>query len=826
MRKNSSFSFVTEIDADVEKIIRQNNDGDMGILALRDNILFPGTVTPVTIGRKKSLKVLKHAEKNGAFVAAFVQKFPDTEDPGKDDLYHIGTVCRIVHLMKLPDGNHNALLQAINRVGLDSLEEGPNGLYGHVTAIPEAKTPEKDTEMHITAELIHERIKRLSSMSDDIPIEVMEFIKKMPTGVFFINFLCTNFPFTTEKKAQLISEDTDLERATLLLKFLNFELKLAKMRQDVEAKTHADLNRQQREYFVNQEIRNLQAELGNSDEFSSKFDDLNHLRAQAREKKWNQQTAETFDKELTKLSRINAQSPDYNVQLNYLQTMLQLPWGEYTQDNLDLKRAQRFLDEDHYGMEKVKERILEHLAVLKLKADKKSPIICLYGPPGVGKTSLCRSIANALKRNYVRISLGGMHDESEIRGHRRTYIGAMPGRIVKSIIKAGSSNPVFVLDEIDKVTQATMHGDPSSALLEVLDPEQNTAFHDNFLDIDYDLSRVMFIATANDIHTIPRPLLDRMELIEVGGYITEEKVEIARRHLFPKEKENNGLDKQKALKIKKGAIEKIIENYTRESGVRTLEKQINKMLRKVALELARQQSEDGNNICIEKNIDEKEVERLLGKPLFTRDTYQGNGFAGVVTGLAWTSVGGEILFIETSVSEGKGGRLTLTGNLGDVMKESATIALEYIRCHTRDLGIDPRVFENYNLHIHVPEGAVPKDGPSAGITMATSIASALTQRKVRKEVAMTGEITLRGKVLPVGGIREKILAAKRAGIKHIVLCQENRKDIEEIPAIYLNGLEFHYVSTVMDVLDYALLKDKVNNPVEFHFEDSKNTKDS
>ena len=521
MRKNSSFSFVTEIDADVEKIIRQCNDGDMGILALRDNILFPGTVTPVTIGRKKSLTVLKKAEKSGKYVAAFVQKAPETDDPAMDDLYHVGTVCRIVHLMKLPDGNHNALLQAINRVGLDSLEDTHEGMKGHVTAIPEIKSPDKEAELDITVEMIRERIKRLSSMTEDIPMEVIEFIKKMPTGVFFVNFICTSFPFPTEKKAQLICEDTDLGRATLLLKFLNFEIQLAKMRQDVEAKTHADLNRQQREYFVNQEIRNLQAELGNTDEFSSKFDDLNQLRQQARDKKWNGTIAETFEKELTKLSRINAQSPDYNVQLNYLQTMLQLPWGEYTQDNLDLKRAQRFLDEDHYGMEKVKERILEHLAVLKLKADKKSPIICLYGPPGVGKTSLCRSIANALKRNYVRISLGGMHDESEIRGHRRTYIGAMPGRIVKSIIKAGSSNPVFVLDEIDKVTQATVHGDPSSALLEVLDPEQNTAFHDNFLDVDYDLSHVMFIATANDIHTIPRPLLDRMELIEVSGYITE-----------------------------------------------------------------------------------------------------------------------------------------------------------------------------------------------------------------------------------------------------------------------------------------------------------------
>lgn len=822
MRKNTSFSIVTEIDSDVEKFIRQSKDGEMGILALRDNILFPGTVTPITIGRKKSLKALKKAEKNGSLIAAFAQKSHETDDPSMDDLYHVGTVCRIVHMMKLPDGNHNALLQATNRVGLDSLEETSDGLFGKVTAIPEIKEEDKEAELTVTIQMLQERMKLLSTLSDNIPVEMVELLKKMPAGIFYVNFIGTNYPLTTEKKAQLIFEDTDLGRATLLLKFINFEIQLAQMRKEVETKTHIDLDRQQREYFVNQEIRNLQAELGNTDEFSNKFDDINQLRNQAKNKKWIKSVGDVFEKEVVKLSRINAQSPDYNVQLNYLQTMLQLPWGECTQDNLDLKRAQRFLDEDHYGMEKVKERILEHLAVLKLKSDKKSPIICLYGPPGVGKTSLCKSIANALKRNYVRISLGGMHDESEIRGHRRTYIGAMPGRIVKSIIKAGSSNPVFVLDEIDKVTQATMHGDPSSALLEVLDPEQNTAFHDNFLDIDYDLSKVMFIATANDIHTIPRPLLDRMELIEVGGYITEEKVEIARRHLFPKEKENNGLERHKNLKIKKSAIEKIIEKYTRESGVRSLEKQINKMLRKVALEYAREMaSSTGALYYIEKNIDEVEVERLLGKPLFNRDSYQGNDFAGVVTGLAWTSVGGEILFIETSISEGKGGRLTLTGNLGDVMKESATIALEYIRCHTRDLDIDPRVFENYNIHIHVPEGAVPKDGPSAGITMATSIASALTQRKIRKELAMTGEITLRGKVLPVGGIREKILAAKRAGIKHIILCQDNKKDIEEIPATYLTGLDFQYVNTVMDVLDYALLKEKIDSPLEFHFEDKK-----
>ncbi|MCM1371416.1 MAG: endopeptidase La [Bacteroides sp.] len=796
----------------------------MSILALRDNILFPGTVTPVTVGRKKSLKALKKAEKANGLIAAFAQTTPETDEPEQKDMYMVGTVCKIVHLMQLPDGNHNVLLQALNRVELQYMENTEDGLYGQVIAIPEIPVPDNEAELQVTTQMVHDRVKTLLQASENMPMEMTEFIKKIQPGIFLINFVCTNYPFNIENKAHLIAESTDLGRASMLLKFLNYEVQLVQIRQEVEAKTQADLNRQQRDFFLNQEIRNLQAELGNTDELSGKFDDMSQLREQAKNKKWSAQVGETFEKEVVKLSRTNAQSPDYNVQLNYLQTMLQLPWGEYTQDNLDLKRAQHYLDKDHYGMEKVKERILEHLAVLKLKADMKSPIICLYGPPGVGKTSLCKSIAQALKRKYVRISLGGMHDESEIRGHRRTYIGAMPGRIIKSIIKAGSSNPVFVLDEIDKVTQASMHGDPSSALLEVLDPEQNMAFHDNFLDMDYDLSRVMFIATANDIHTIPRPLLDRMELIEVGGYLTEEKIEIVRRNLFPKEKENNGLGSQKGLKIRKGAIERIIENYTRESGVRSLEKQINKMLRKVALEYAREETSrtTQDTITIDKTIDNAEVERLLGKPIFSRDIYQGNDFAGVVTGLAWTSAGGEILFIETSISEGKGGKLTLTGNLGDVMKESASIALEYIKCHTQVLGIDHRIFENYNLHIHVPEGAVPKDGPSAGITMATSIASALTQRKVRKELAMTGEITLRGKVLPVGGIKEKILAAKRAGIKHIVLCRDNKKDIDEIPEAYLHGLEFHYVETVMDVWDFALLQNKVAKPIVFHFEDSTN----
>lgn len=816
MRKNTSISFVTEIDANIESQVRARLEGSMGMLALRDNLLFPGTVTPITVGRTKSLKALRKAEKTKQPLAVFTQKVPDIEDPVMDDLFHIGTVCRVVHLVKLPDGNHSALLQALNRVGLDSMEETSDGYACHVSAIPETQTNESDNEYRVTLNLIKERIFTLNNMSDSMPEEIGDFLSKMPLNLFFVNFVATNYQFSISQKASLMSEDTDLSRATLLLRYLNHEIEVATLRRDVEAKTQMDLNRQQREYFVNQEIKNLQAELGNSDENTNKFEDIQTLRQDAEKKHWGEKQAGIFEKELQKLSRINAQSPDYNVQLNYLQTILQLPWDDCTQDCMDLKRAQKILDEDHYGMEKVKERILEHLAVLRLKSDKRSPILCLYGPPGVGKTSLGRSIAKALKRKYVRVSLGGMHDESEIRGHRRTYIGAMPGRIIKNIQKAGSSNPVFILDEIDKVTQATVHGDPSSALLEVLDPEQNKTFHDNFLDMDYDLSRVMFIATANDVQSIPRPLLDRMELIEVGGYITEEKIEIARKHLFPKEKDNNGLSGQSKLKIRKNAVEMIIERYTRESGVRGLQKQINKLLRKVALETAREADEKGvAQICVERNIDTAEVERLLGKPMFTRDIYQGNKYAGVVTGLAWTSVGGEILFIETSLSEHKGGGLTLTGNLGDVMKESASIALEYIRSHARELNIEPRIFNYYNIHVHVPEGATPKDGPSAGITMATALASALTQRKVRSELAMTGEITLRGKVLPVGGIREKILAAKRAGIKHLILCKDNRKDIEEIPDMYIQGLDFHYVETVMDVLDYALLDQKVGNPIEF-----------
>ncbi len=590
---------------------------------------------------------------------------------------------------------------------------------------------------------------------------------------------------------------------------LNREAQFAALKADIRNKTREDLDKQQKEYFLQQQIKNIQDELGEN----PSNQDVKDLQDKASKKDMPENIKAYFERELKKLERINPQNPDYNVQLNYLQTLLSLPWNTVTEDDLDLKHATRVLNRQHYGLEKVKERILEHLAILTLRRDQKSPIICLYGPPGVGKTSLGKSIAEALKRKYVRISLGGLHDESEIRGHRRTYIGAMPGRIIKGMIKAGANNPVFILDEIDKISGNNYNGDPASALLEVLDPEQNNSFHDNFLDIDYDLSQVMFIATANSLSTIPSALLDRMELIEVSGYITEEKVEIAKRHLIPKEISATGLDKldsNSGVSMSKKALETLVEMYTRESGVRQLEKQINKIMRKVAYRKVANISPSyaGNPIA------PRDLKELIGNPPYNRDKYQGNEYAGVVTGLAWTSVGGVILYIETSLSRGKASKLTLTGNLGDVMKESAVLALEYIKAHADQLGIDSRIFENWNIHVHVPEGATPKDGPSAGITIATSLASALTQRKVREKLAMTGEITLRGKVLPVGGIKEKILAAKRAGITDIIISKENKKDIEDIPAIYIKQLTFHYVENVMDVLDFALLSEKVNNAVD------------
>ena len=671
--------------------------------------------------------------------------------------------------------------------------------------LPDADDKEFNTAMEDLRSTTTEYIRQ----NEDLPDESQFALNNISNDVIAVDFICTNLPFDIADKAELIYTSSIKERVIKTLKVLHKEIQLLELKQNIRTKTREDLDEQQREYFLQQQIKNIKEELGRGEGSPERKE----LEQKAAKKNWSDDVAKLFRKELDKLDMFNPQSPEYSIQYNYLQTMIALPWGEYTKDNLDLKRAQRVLNHDHYGMEKVKERILEYMAVLKLRGDLKSPIICLYGPPGVGKTSLGKSIAAAMKRKYVRMSLGGLHDESEIRGHRRTYVGAMPGRIIKNIQKAGSSNPVFILDEIDKVTQNTVNGDPSSALLEVLDPEQNNAFHDNYLDVDYDLSKVLFIATANDLNTIPRPLLDRMELIEVSGYITEEKIEIAKRHLIPREIENCGLDKdEEKPTFTKAAIERVIEQYTRESGVRQLEKQVNKALRKIAYKKALDND-------VNEKITPNEIEGLLGKAPFYRDIYQGNSYAGVVTGLAWTSVGGEILFIETSLSKGKTGKLTLTGNLGDVMKESAVIALEYVKAHIDTLGVDYRIFDNWNIHIHVPEGATPKDGPSAGITIATSIASALTQRKVRKNTAMTGEITLRGKVLPVGGIKEKILAAKRAGITDIVMCQENRKDIEEIPEMYRKGVEFHYVENVQDVWKFALTDEIVDNPINFKIEE-------
>lgn len=808
---NMSINFVADYDGDFSKLLDVEFPNELPLLPLRNMVLFPTVMIPVSITRKSSLKVIKMAESTETPVAVFCQKSFDTEKPEMSDLHRVGVVARVVRTIELPNNTNTVILQGLSRVKLVATTTENNVTFASVSKMKE-KMPKKsdslDYDMLISD--CRSRAEKLIDSMDDMGKDALFTVKNIRNDYFFINFLCCCFPFKTDDKVELLRETSVMERTLSVVRLINRELHFANIRNNLKQKTQADLSDQQREYFLHQELRNIQEELGKGQDT---IKDSQELREKASKKDWSEEVDEVFEREVKKLERLNPSSPDYNVQLTYLQTILQLPWNSFTKDHLVLSTAEKILNSDHYGMEKVKERILEHLAVLKLRGDLKSPIICLYGPPGVGKTSLGKSIAASLKRKYVRMSLGGLHDEAEIRGHRKTYVGAMPGRIIKNIIKAGSSNPVFILDEVDKVTQNTMNGDPSSALLEVLDPEQNNAFHDNYLDLDYDLSNVMFIATANNISTIPQPLLDRMELIEVSGYITEEKIEIARKHLIPKEKENNGLNEYKDLKISKAALERIIEDYTRESGVRGLEKQISKIFRKIALKYALNEETEFKTITPAMLTD------LLGKPPYNRDKYQGNDNAGVVTGLAWTSVGGEILFIETSLSKGKGGKLTLTGNLGDVMKESAVLALEYIKAHAELLDLDMRIFDNYNIHIHVPEGAVPKDGPSAGVTMATSLASALTQRKVRQRVAMTGEITLRGKVLPVGGIKEKILAAKRAGITDILICQENRKDIEEIPEIYLQGVEFHYVENVSDVFDFALLKQKIANPLEFKFDE-------
>ena len=807
--KNRSFSMIADVEGNYGDLTNMKMPETMPILSVRNLVLLPGVVSPILIGRESSMALIRKAEKDSSIIGVVCQRDADVENPIRADLYDYGVFAKVLKTLTLPNGNITAIIQGLGRLQLKELLKYKPYLIGHVAPAPETVPDKRDVEFATAMEDLRNQTTDYIKMNDDIPDEAMFAIRNVDNDIMALNFICSNMPFSIKEKMALLQMDSIKERLFTVMRIINREINLQNLKQDIRNKTRDDIDEQQRNYFLQQQIKNLQAEMGNENTPERK-----ELTEKAKRKKWSEEMERFFLKEMDKLDQLNQNSPDFNVQLNYLQTLVGLPWGEYTKDDMDLKRAQRILDRDHYGMEKVKERILEYIAVLSLRGDLKSPILCLYGPPGVGKTSLGKSIADALKRKYVRVSLGGLHDEAEIRGHRRTYIGAMPGRIIKNIQKAGSSNPVFILDEIDKVTQNTHNGDPASALLEVLDPEQNAAFHDNYLDVDYDLSKVMFIATANNLSTIPRPLLDRMEIIEVSGYITEEKLEIAKRHLIPKEKDNTGLKGQK-LTFTKAAIEKIIEQYTRESGVRQLDKQINKALRKLAVKYIEQKKEGENLDAQPSKITPTEIEDLLGKPPFYRDIYQGNAYAGVVTGLAWTSVGGEILFIETSLSKGKAGKLTLTGNLGDVMKESAVIALEYVKAHVDVLGIDYRIFDHWNIHIHVPEGATPKDGPSAGITIATSIASALTQRKVRKNTAMTGEITLRGKVLPVGGIKEKILAAKRAGITDIVMCQENEKDILEIPDMYLKGITFHYVENVKDVWDFALTDELVEHPMDF-----------
>ena len=799
----NSFSVIADFDGNEEQLMDIKVEDILPILPLRNMVLFPGVFMPVSLGRVSSLKLVRDAEKKNSYIAVVCQKISETENPQFEDLHHIGTVAKIVRTLEMPDQTTTVILQGSKRMELKQITNTDPYLKGSITLLDEVLPDKTDREFQALVEACKDLTVKYIKTSEMFPQESSFAIRNISNPMFLVDFICTNLPLKKDEKIELLQINSLRERTYRLLEILNKEVQLAEIKESIQMRAREDIDQQQREYFLQQQIKTIQDELGGA----SQEQEIEEMRAKAETVKWSEEVKKVFLKEVDKLERTHSQSPDYSVQLNYLQTMLSLPWGIYTTDNLNLKNAEKILNKDHYGLEKVKERILEHLSVLKLKGDMKSPIICLYGPPGVGKTSLGRSLAAALKRKYIRMSLGGVHDEAEIRGHRKTYIGAMPGRIIKSLIKAGSSNPVFILDEIDKVT-SDRQGDPSSALLEVLDPEQNTTFHDNFLDVDYDLSKVMFIATANNLNSIPGPLLDRMELIEVSGYITEEKIEIARRHLVPKELEANGM-KKNAIKFPKATLEAIIENYTRESGVRELEKKIGKILRK----LARQYATEGSFEKTE--IKPEDLYGFLGAPEYTRDKYQGNEYAGVVTGLAWTAVGGEILFVETSLSRGKGGRLTLTGNLGDVMKESAMLALEYLKAHASLLNIDDEIFDNWNIHIHVPEGAIPKDGPSAGITMVTSLASALTQRKVKANLAMTGEITLRGKVLPVGGIKEKILAAKRAGIKEIILCEENRKNIEEIPEIYLKGLTFYYVRDIKEVLSIALTNEKVVDAIDF-----------
>mgnify|MGYP003147467414 FL=1 len=767
------------------------------ILPLRNTVLFPGVVIPITAGRDKSIKLINETNKGSKVIGVVSQKEESKEEPGISDINTIGTVAKILRVLKMPDGNTTVIIQGKKRFEVSEVITTDPYITATIAEVAEARPANENEEFKAIIESIKEQALQIIKDSPNIPSEAAFAIKNIESNSFLINFVSSNLNIPVEEKQKLLEINDLKDRALETLRYMNLELQKLSLRNDIQSKVHSDINQQQREYFLQQQMKTIQEELGGN----SSEAEIEEMRTRAKSKNWRDEVAQHFEKELSKLQRMNPQVAEFSIQKNYLDLLLELPWNEFSKDKFDLKRAKKILDRDHYGLDDVKKRIIEYLAVLKLRNDMKSPILCLYGPPGVGKTSLGKSIAEALGRKYVRMSLGGLRDEAEIRGHRKTYIGAMPGRIIKSLKKAGTSNPVFVLDEIDKLSVGSQ-GDPSSAMLEVLDPEQNSAFYDNFLELGYDLSKVMFIATSNSLSTIQPALRDRMEIINVSGYTIEEKVEIAKRHLLPKQLEEHGLNKDH-LKIAKAQLEKIVEGYTRESGVRGLEKQIAKMVRFAAMKIAMEETYEvkvTNDIIID----------VLGAPKMERDKYENNDVAGVVTGLAWTRVGGDILFIESTLSKGKGA-LNMTGNLGKVMKESATIAMEYIKSNAEILGINPDVFEKYNVHIHVPEGATPKDGPSAGITMLTSLVSLFTQRKVKKSIAMTGEITLRGKVLPVGGIKEKILAAKRAKIKEILLCEDNKRDIEEIKPEYLKGLKFHYVKEMSDVLHLALTKEKVKN---------------
>jgi len=798
---NEDTDFIPLIsEEDEESITMTLVPETLPILPLRNTVLFPGVIIPITVGRDKSMKLVRDIYQKSKIIGTVAQKDPNVDDPGPDEMFKVGTVAQLLRILEMPDGSTSVIIQGKKRFKINEVVTSEPYYIARVSALEDIKPRRKDHEFEAIVGSLKDLSLKIIKLSSNIPPETSFAVKNIESSAFLINFISSNSDIRMIEKQHLLEQSNLKKRATALLQYLAREVQMLELKHDIQTKVKVDMDQQQREYFLHQQMKTIQDELGGN----PIEQEIEELKARAKRKKWGRETGATFIKEVDKLNRLNPATGEYSVQLNYLQTLLELPWNEYTKDNFDLKRAQRILDRDHFGLEKVKDRIIEHLAVLKLKGDMKSPIICLCGPPGVGKTSLGKSVAKALNRKYIRMSLGGIHDEAEIRGHRKTYIGAMPGRIIQSLKKVKSANPVFVLDEIDKVGR-DFHGDPASALLEVLDPEQNSTFYDNFIELEYDLSRVLFIATANTTSTINPALLDRMELINVSGYIVEEKVEIARRHLVPKELKNHGLTPG-SLVLSKKMLEYLVENYTRESGVRELDKTLAKIVRVIAKKVAMDENYN-------KNLSEKDIEAILGAPRYLNDKYQGNEFAGVVTGLAWTAAGGEILFVETSLSKGKG-NLTLTGNLGDVMKESAVIALEYIKSHSDVLNLAPEVFENWNVHVHVPEGAIPKDGPSAGITMATSIASAMTQRKVKKQLAMTGEITLRGRVLPVGGIKEKILAAKRANLNEIILSEENRKDIQEINEIYLRGLTFHYVSNIMQVFNHALLEEKVSKPVK------------